>query len=137
MGIFSPMKFEDITMNNRYVHCKVMFSRFNGRFRRAQIWLDRTFMEKMQPVVPYKTGEFLSKINAENAGRWGTGKIVTAVPPQGRYLYPGVNPRTGLPFNWTNPNTQPRWGTYTYNKYLPEFKRGVKHILLKGKYPNG
>ena len=131
------IKFEDVTMKTRQVHAKVFFSRFNGRFRLAQIWLDRKFMEKMQPVVPYKTGKFLSKINAENAGKWGSGVIVVAVPPQGRYLYPGVNPNTGRQFHWTNPKTQPRWGEYTYNTYRTEFHRGVKHIVLKGKYPDG
>ena len=131
------INFEDVTMKNRHINCRVLFSRFNGRFRLAQIWLDRKFMEKMQPYVPYKTGVFLTKINAENAGKWGTGVIVVAVPPQGRYLYPGVSPTTGRPFRWTNPNTQPRWGEYTYNTHMIEFHRGVKHILLKGKYPNG
>lgn len=72
-----------------------------------------------------------------NAGRWGTGEIVTSVPPQGRRLYLGVNPNTGLPYRWTNPLTQPKWGTYTYETYKAEFNSGIKHILLKGKYPDG
>lgn len=136
MGIIMP-KFEDVTMKTQNLRCKLWFSRFNGRFQLAQIWLDRQMVEKMQPVVPYKTGVFLSKINAANAGKYGSGEVVTAVPPQGRYLYPGINYRTGLPFRWTNPLTQPKWGTYTYETHKSEFKRGVLHILVKGQYPNG
>lgn len=136
MGFIMP-SLKDITMKSQYMECKIELSRFNGRFRLAQIWVDRTLVARMQPYVPYKTGKFLGKINAANAGRWGTGEIVTSVPPQGRYLYPGINYRTGKPFHWTNPLTQPQWGTYTYQLHKQEINNGVKHILLKGKYPDG
>ena len=142
MAFIAP-KFQDITMNVIGKHeasgitCKIGLAKFNERFRLAQIWLDRKMMEKMTPFVPYKTGAFLGRIQAENAGKWGTGEIVTAVPPQGRYLYPGFHYKTGKPFNWTNPQTQPRWGTYTYQTYKADFNRGIKHILLTGRYPDG
>ena len=134
MAILGP-NFQDFTMKDQFMTCKLHFTRFNGRFRLAQIWLDRTLVEKMQPFVPYKTGKFLSKINRENAGKWGSGEIVTSVPPQGKYLYPGINPNTGRAFHWTNPQTQPRWGTYTYERFKPELQKGIKHILVKGEYP--
>lgn len=136
MAFISP-DFKDITMREKYMTCQIGMSKFNGRFRLAQIWLDRKLMEKMEPVVPYKTGEFLGKIKAANAGKWGTGEIVTAVPPQGRYLYPGFSARTGKMFNWTNLLTQPRWGAYTYQTYKADFNRGIRHILLTGRYPDG
>lgn len=136
MAIIGP-DFKDFTMKNMEMECKMRFSRFNGRFRLAQIWFDRTLVEKMQPFVPYKTGEYLRKINLANAGKWGTGEIVTSVPPQGRRLYPGFNPLTGRMYHWTNPNTQPRWGTYTYERYKSDFRKGIAHILVTGKYPNG
>ena len=132
MAFFGPT-FEDFTMKSEYMTCHIRFSKFGSRFRLAQIWLDRTIMEKMKPVIPYKTGKFLSKIEAANAGGWGMGRVVTAVPPQGRYLYPGISPR-GKPFNWTNPLTQPRWGQWTVNTYKKEFEDGVKHIILTGRY---
>ena len=136
MGFIMP-NFKDLTMKTQNMDCKIWFSRFNGRFKMAQIWLDRKMIEKMQPVIPRKTGQFREKINVANVGKWGTGEIVTSVPPQGRYLYPGISFRTGKPFKWTNPLTQPRWGTYTYQTYKSEFNRGIKDILIKGKYPNG
>lgn len=128
--------FKDITLINRYMTAKIGLAKFNGRFRRAQIWVDRFIMDRMQPFVPYKTGVFLGKINAENAGKWGTGEIVTAVPPQGKRLYPGVT-ESGKPFKWTNPQTQPYWGEYTYNLYKKEINDGIKHILLTGRYKDG
>lgn len=135
MAIFGGMRpdFQDFTMKDQYMTCNIKFSKFGSRFRLAQIWLDRAIMEKMKPVIPYKTGKFLSKIEAANAGGWGMGKVVTAVPPQGRYLYPGISPR-GKPFNWTNPLTQPRWGQWTVETYRKEFEDGVKHIILTGRY---
>ncbi len=134
MAILGPT-FKDLTMKDQFMTCNIHFARFNGNFRRAQIWFDRTLVEKMQPFVPRKTGEYLRKINQENAGKWGTGKIVTTVPPQGKRLYPGINPNTGRPFHWTNPNTQPRWGTYTYERYKADFLKGIRHIIVKGEYP--
>lgn len=136
MGFIAP-SFKDITMKTQTMECKIGLARFNGNFRRAQIWLDRKLMEKMTPYVPYRTGEFLGKIQTRNAGRYGTGELVTAVPPQGRYLYPGYSPTTGRPFHWTNPLTQPRWGSYTYQTYKAEFNKGVRHVIVTGRYPDG
>ena len=134
---FVEPDFKDITMKTQNMTCNIKMAKFNGRFRRAQIWLDRTLIEKMKPYIPYKTGDFQSRIVQANAGTWGTGEITTAVPPQGKYLYPGISPRTGKPFKWTNPQTQPRWGTFTYQTYKPDFIRGILHIIAKGSYPDG
>ena len=128
MGLFDPAVFKDITLDKSYMKAHVKLSVFGGRFRNAQIWLDREIVRRMTPFVPRKTGVFLGKIQKENASRVGTGKIVTAVPPQGRILYPGVTKR-GKPFNWTNPQTQPYWGQYTAQTYKKEFNDGVKRIL--------
>lgn len=133
MALFGA-NFQDFTYESEYVKANVRFSKFNGRFRLAQIWLDRTFMEKMKPVIPYRTGAFLSRIEAANAGGWGMGRIVTSSPPQGKRLYGGINPASGLPFHWTNPLTQPRWGEWTYQTYKKEFNDGIKHIILTGRY---
>lgn len=129
---FFPQEFEDLTMQTQYMTAHVGLAKFGGRFRLAQIWLDRAIMEKMKPVIPYKTGKFLSKIEAANAGG-GTGEVVTAVPPQGRYLYPGIAP-SGKPFNWTNPMTQPRWGSWVIRTYEKELVDGCRHVVLTGRY---
>lgn len=128
MGLFDSVAFKDITINKSYMKAHVRLSIFGGRFRKAQIWVDKEVMKRMTPFIPRKTGVFLGKIQAENASRAGTGKVVTAVPPQGKTLYPGVT-KSGKPFNWTNPQTQPYWGKYTAQTYKKEFNEGVKRIL--------
>lgn len=128
MGLIGP-SFRDITMKTGYMKARIGLAIFNGRFKEAQKWLDREIVKKMTPYVPYKTGQFLGKILNENAARVGTGKIVTAVPPQGKRLYPGIS-SSGKPFNWTNPDTQPRWGSYTVQTYKPELLRGVRDIII-------
>lgn len=130
MGLFDPVAFKDITINKSYMKAHVRLSIFGGKFREAQIWLDQEVMRKMTPYIPRKTGVFLGKIQSENAARVGTGKIVTAVPPQGKKLYPGVS-KSGKPFNWSNPQTQPYWGKYTAQTHNKEFNDGVKKILQR------
>ena len=129
MGFFTP-KFEDLTMKTEHMTTHIRLAYFGGRFGRAQRWLNTEIMHKMEPVIPYKTGKFLSRIQQNNRGFENTGSIRVAVPPQGKYLYPGVNFRTGKPFKWTNPKTQPRWGSWVIRTYKPELLKGVKDILL-------
>ena len=121
----------DITMKTQYMTAHIRLSRFNPKAEEAQKWLDRAIMRKMTPYVPKDTGKFLGKIKAENRAMAGSGRVRTAVPPQGRYLYPGVAP-SGKPFNWTNPQTQPHWGRYTWVQHKPYFLKGVRKILMKG-----
>jgi hypothetical protein len=130
MGFLRPT-FKDITMENEFMTAHIGLSVFGGRFERAQAWLDREILKKMTPIIPYKTGAFLNRILNNNAGRAGTGEIRTSVPPQGRYLYPGVTAR-GIPFHWTNPKTQPYWGQYVVRTYQHELTKGVGEVL-KGK----
>ena len=130
MGLYEHL-FQDITIKNENVTANIHLSRFGGRFAKAQVWIDRELVRKMEPVIPRNTGAFLNKIKSENASRAGTGKVVTVVPPQGKRLYEGVNDE-GKPFNWTNPSTQPYWGSYAIQNFKPEFMDGVKKILLEG-----
>jgi len=128
MGLFTPT-LRDITMRQEHMTAHIGLSFFNGRFRRAQRWIDEEIMRKMEPVMPRRTGIFIAKIKAINMIRAGTGIIQTSVPPQGRRLYGGVNPATGIPYHWTNPNTQPYWGQYVINTYGEELVQGAKRII--------
>lgn len=127
MGLLRP-SFRDITLKNETMTARIGLSIFGWRFLKAQKWLDQEIMNKMEPVIPYRTGAFLAKIKNDNAGRIGTGVIRTAVPPQGQKLYPGVTSK-GVPFHWTNPNTQPFWGQYVVRTYRHEFVKGVRKII--------
>lgn len=132
MGLITP-KFKDITMKEEHMACNIKLSKFGWRFEQAQKWLEKSFMEKMRPVIPYRTGKFLSKLEALNASHLGGGKVYTSAPPQGRRLYNGINPNTGMPYHWTNPLTQPRWGSWVVETYGAELKQGVIKVILTGK----
>lgn len=135
MGLFNA-DFKDVVMKNQYIDCKIGLSRFGGRFKKAQIWLEKAFFDKMKPVVPYRTGQFLSKLEAANAANRGMGQVIASVPPQGRKLYYGINPNTGMPWHWTNPLTQPMWGSWVIQTYGDELKKGVIKVVLTGKEQN-
>lgn len=126
---FRP-EFEDFTYMTGDVKCKIHFSKFGWRFKRAQEWLEKTFVEKMTPVMPRKTGALVNKTIQVNAQNYGDGWIKTYGIDYGRRLYGGINPKTGKPWNWTNPDTQPYWGEYVVLQYGPELKQGVKDIIL-------
>ena len=121
--------FDDLTIKNRYLTCRVGLSRFNPKFKEAQTWLDQTVMQFMIPMIPYKTGAFLGRILEANGGQYGTGKIKTAVPPQGRYLYRGVSRFSGKPLHYTNPKTVPYWGQVVIREHKPELLEGVRKII--------
>ena len=47
----TKVHFEDLTVKNRYLTCKVALSRFNPKFKEAQRWLDQTTMQYMIPII--------------------------------------------------------------------------------------
>ena len=127
MGLFTP-RFKDITFKNQTMTDHIGLAFFGGRFKRAQIWLDKEIMNKMAPVIPYRTGAYLGKIKAQNATLEGTGVVRTTVQPQGVKLYSGISPK-GIPYHWTNPNTQPYWGQYVIQTYRHDLVDGVRRII--------
>ena len=128
--MFGPyVKVKDITLETEYMTAKVGLFKWNKKFVEAQEWLDKAIMDKARPIIPYKTGQFLKKIEGENAGRYGSGKIRMSVPPQGRYLYNGISRFSGRPLHYTNPKTVPFWGKFIIREYQHEFKEGVKDVL--------
>ena len=130
MGLFRPT-FKNFTMKDGHMSANIKFSAFGGRFRAAQLWLDREIMKDMRPLIPYRTGIFRKKIEANNRVFAGTGRIVTAVPPQGKWLYSGVT-KSGKPIHYTNPQSVPQWGAVTVQQNLAKYRAGVKE-RLKGK----
>lgn len=125
----TKVHFEDLTMRNRYITCKVALSRYNPKFTEAQEWLDKTVMQYMIPMIPYKTGAFLGRILEANGGQYGTGRIKAAVPPQGRYLYRGISRFSGRPLHYTNPKSVPYWGNVVIREHKHELVAGVRKIV--------
>ena len=132
MSIFDGARpeFEDFTYLSGDVKCRINFSKFGWRFKRAQEWLEETFVERMIPVMPRKTGALVNKTIQVNASNYSDGFVRTYGIDYGRKLYGGVNPQTGKPWNWTNHDTQPYWGQYVVREHGEELRQGVKDIIL-------
>ena len=76
-------------------------SRFEKQFQKAQFELDSVVMTDMQPYMPMQTGTFINVTKAMSASLAGSGLVVAAAPPMGRFLYEGkvmVDPETNSPW---------------------------------------
>lgn len=79
---------------------EVDLSRFVDGFDRAQFWLDSQIMTDMVPLMPHRDGEFIQRTRASSAAIAGSGNVIAAERPYGRYLYYGkvmVDAETGQP----------------------------------------
>lgn len=75
--------------------------RFNNQYKKAQYWLDSQVMNDMEPYMPKRTGTFINITKAMSQAIAGSGKVIAAAPPYGRFLYYGktmVDEETGSPF---------------------------------------
>lgn len=76
-------------------------SRFEKQFQKAQFELDSVVMTDMKPYMPMQTGTFINVTSAMSASLAGSGIVVAAAPPMGRFLYEGkvmVDEQTGSPW---------------------------------------
>lgn len=79
----------------------VDLARMNLQFTEAQFYLDSRVMTDMVPYMPKQTGTFVNLTKAKSAAIAGSGKVIAAAPPYGRFLYKGlvmVDEKTGSPF---------------------------------------
>lgn len=78
--------------------------RFERQYTMAQYELDSMVMTSMVPFMPHDAGTFVNVTRAMSASIAGSGKVVAAAPPFGRFLYEGkvmVDSETGSP--WARP----------------------------------
>ena len=68
---------------------KIDLSRFEGQYSKAQYELDSMVMTSMMPYMPKRTGTFISVTQGMSESIAGSGKVIAAAPPMGRYLYEG------------------------------------------------
>lgn len=76
-------------------------NRLEGNFNRAQYALDSSVMTSMVPYMPHRDGSFIQRTRAESAALAGSGTVIAAAAPMGRFLYQGkvmVDPVTGSPW---------------------------------------
>ena len=140
---------QDIDVEANGVHIHVDTSIYDGRVRDAQYWLDSQIMTDMVPLMPHQTGTFINVTRAQSAALAGTGKVVVAAPPMGRFLYEGkvmIDPETGSPWarpgakkivtdrplKYSNPGAVPRWFNAAEEKHLKEWVDGVKEKIGNG-----
>lgn len=89
------------------IELDVDLSRFEKQYGKAQYELDNMVMASMQPYMPHRTGTFINVTKAMSAAIAGSGTVIAAAPPMGRFLYEGkvmVDPETGSP--WARPGAK-------------------------------
>lgn len=79
-------KYKDRTIDGEM---KIDLSRFEGQYSRAQYLLDSIVMDSMVPYMPMQTGTFINVTRGMSQSIAGSGKVVAAAPPMGRFLYEG------------------------------------------------
>lgn len=99
MGKYSFM----VTDDSKTIRTRVTvdLSRVEGNLSKAQYKLDNAVMTSMEPFMAHQSGTFINTTKAMSAAIAGTGKVVAAAPPMGRFLYEGktmVDEVTGSPW---------------------------------------
>lgn len=83
------------------IELDVDLSRFERQYGKAQYALDSAVMASMVPYMPHQTGTFINVTRAMSAAIAGSGTVIAAAPPMGRFLYEGkvmIDPETGSPW---------------------------------------
>lgn len=131
------------------IEMRINLSRFEKQFEDAQYALDSMVMESMKPYMPQQTGTFKNITSAMSAALAGSGTVVAAAPPMGRFLYEGkvmVDPVTGSPWaragakkivtdrdlTYSNPKATPHWFDTAKEKHGKSWIREVKKIAGGG-----
>ena len=89
------------------IELDVDLSRFETQYEDAQFVFDSMVMTSMKPYMPLRTGVFRNVTEAMSAAIAGSGTVIAAAPPFGRFLYEGkvmVDPETGSP--WARPGAK-------------------------------
>ena len=129
---------------------KVDFGRIEKQFERAQYRLDSQVMSDMVPYMPHQTGTFINVTRGMSAAIAGSGKVIAAAPPTGRFLYYGkvmVDPVTNSPWarkgakkvttgrslRYSNPKATPEWFKTAKDRHGKEWVDIVKKEAGGGK----
>ena len=128
---------------NYQVNMHIDLDRFEKQYNIAQYALDSDVMASMVPYMPHETGTFINVTKAMSAALAGTGKVVAAAPPMGRFLYEGkvmVDEVTGSPWarpgakkivtdrdlTYSNPKATPHWFDTAKEKHGKSWVKLVK-----------
>ena len=111
--------FTDSTLS---IDANIDLGRIEENIRKAQFALDSQVMTDMVPYMPMQTGNFITRTRAMSAAIAGSGKVVAAAPPMGRYLYMGkvmVDSETGK---------GPMRIEVSPGEYIFRFRKGAKLV---------
>ena len=128
---------------------RINLSRFEKQFEDAQFAFDSAVMKDMKPYMPQQTGTFINITSAQSASLAGSGTVVAAAAPMGRFLYEGkvmVDPVTGSPWarpgakkvvtnrdlKYSNPKATPHWFDTAKENHGKSWVREVKKIAGGG-----
>mgnify|MGYP002514722942 CR=1 FL=1 len=131
------------------IELDVDLSRFEKQYGKAQYALDSMIMTSMQPYMPHRTGTFINVTKAMSAAIAGSGTVIAAAPPMGRFLYEGkvmVDEKTGSPWarpgakkvvtdrdlKYSNPKATPHWFDTAKENHGDSWVRAVKKIAGGG-----
>lgn len=92
---------QNIKLKTENMTLDLSLDRLEKQFQRAQYDLDSTIMTDMEAFMPKQDGTFVNATKAMSAAIAGSGRVVAAAPPFGRFLYYGktmVDIETGSPF---------------------------------------
>ena len=134
---------------NATIELEVDLSRFNKQYGKAQYVLDSAVMKDMTPYMPQRTGVFIDVTKAMSAAIAGSGTVIAAAPPMGRFLYEGkvmVDPVTGSPWarpgakkivtdrdlEYSNPKATPHWFDTAKENHGKSWVNTVKKIAGGG-----
>lgn len=81
--------FDSFSVITDFVDIQVDMSRMEDNFNKAQFALDSAIMTSMEPFMPMQSGQFIAVTKGMSAAVAGTGQVVAAAPPSGRFLYEG------------------------------------------------
>lgn len=81
--------FKGFSIKRAGIDVKLDMSRIEGNINDAQFALDNAVMTSMVPFMPMDSGQFINTTKAMSAAQAGSGEVVAAAPPQGRFLYEG------------------------------------------------
>lgn len=81
--------FKNFSVVTEGVNIEVDMSRLERNFNEAQLRLDSAIMTSMEPFMPKQSGQFIDVTTGMSAAIAGTGQVVAAAPPMGRFLYEG------------------------------------------------
>lgn len=134
---------------NATIELDVDLSRFEKQYGKAQYALDSMVMTSMQPYMPMRTGTFINVTKAMSAAIAGSGTVIAAAPPMGRFLYEGkvmVDPATNSPWarpgakkvvtdkdlTYSNPKATPHWFDTAKKNHGASWVKAVKNIAGGG-----